>query len=143
MSGTFAATVDLRLKPSLRALRAVFVLHVICLVLLPLAMQPGWPMIVLVAAFGASWFALRHSAVLGFNSKAVTRVIWHADGNWSVFRGAREYKAELRDNSIVHPALTVLNFKLLDGGRATRLIAGDEADAELLRRLRARLALKV
>lgn len=141
MSGTFAATVDLRLKPSLRALRAVFVLHVICLVLIPLAMQPGWPMIVLVAAFGASWFALRHSAVLGFNSKAVTRVIWHADGNWSVFRGAREYKAELRDNSIVHPALLVLNFQLRDGGRATRLIAGDEADAELLRRLRARLNL--
>jgi hypothetical protein len=38
--------------------------------------------------------------------------------------------------------LTVLNFTLLDGGRATRLIAGDEADAERLRRLRARLSLK-
>lgn len=143
MSGTFAATVDLRLKPSLRALRVVFVLHVICLVLLPLAMQPGWPMIVLVALFGVSWFALRHSAVLGFNSKAITRVIWHADGQWSVFRGAREYKAELQDNSLVHPVLMVLNFKLLDGGRAARVLAGDEAEAEPLRRLRARLSLKV
>lgn len=82
MSG-FDATLDLPLKPSLRALRAVFILHVICLVLLPLSMQPGWPMIVLVALFGVSWFALRHSAVLGFNSKAITRVIWHADGGWS------------------------------------------------------------
>lgn len=142
MSGTFAATVDLRLKPSLRALRVVFVLHVICLVLLPLSMQPGWPMIVLVALFGVSWFALRHSAVLGMNSKAITRVIWHADGGWSVFRGAREYKAELKGNSVIHAAFTVLNFQLLDGGRAARVIAGDEAEPEQLRRLRARLSLK-
>ncbi|NGY04436.1 protein YgfX [Solimonas terrae] len=129
------------MRPSLRALRVVFVLHVICLVLLPLSMEPGWPMIVLVALFGVSWFALRHSAVLGFNAKALTRVIWHADGQWSVFRGAREYKAELLDNSLAHPALTVLNFRLIEGGRAARVIAGDEATPELLRRLRARLSL--
>jgi toxin CptA len=123
-------------------LRAVFVLHVLCLVLIPFAMQPGWPMILLVAAFGVSWFALRHSAVLGFNSRAITRVIWHADGQWSVFRGARQYRAELRDSSFVHPALIVLNFQLLDGGRAARVIAGGEADVEPLRRLRARLSLR-
>lgn len=142
MSSSFGMTIDLRLKPSLRALRVVFVLHVICLVLLPLAMQPGWPMIVLVALFGVSWFVLRHSAVLGFNAKAITRVIWHADGGWLVFRGAREYKAELQDNSLIHPALTVLNFRLLDGGRAARVLAGGEAEAEQLRRLRARLSLR-
>src|SRR3546814_16574183 len=106
------------------------------------AMQPGWPMMVLVALFGVSWFALRHSAVLGLNAKAITRVVWHADGGWLVFRGVHECKAELKDNSLIHPALTVLNFRLHDGGRATRVIAGGEAEAEPLRRLRARLSLK-
>ncbi|HEY9544665.1 MAG TPA: protein YgfX [Solimonas sp.] len=130
------------MKPSLRALRVVFLLHVICLVLLMFAMQPGWPMMVLVALFGVSWFALRHSAVLGLNAKAITRVVWHADGGWLVFRGVHECKAELKDNSLIHPALTVLNFRLHDGGRATRVIAGGEAEAEQLRRLRARLSLK-
>src|SRR3546814_6524118 len=95
-----------------------------------LAMQPGWPMMVLVALFGVSWFALRHSAVLGLNAKAITRVVWHADGGWLVFRGVHECKAELKDNSLIHPALTVLNFRLHDGGRATRVIAGGEAEAE-------------
>src|SRR3546814_5375275 len=110
-------TVDLRLKPSLRALRVVFLLHVICLVLLMFAMQPGWPMMVLVALFGVSWFALRHSAVLGLNTKAITRVVWHADGGWLVFRGVHECKAELKDNSMIHAALHVLNFRQI--GRAS------------------------
>lgn len=141
-SSSYASTVDLRLKPSLRALRVVFVLHVICLVLLPFAMQPGWPMIVLVAAFGVSWFALRHSGVLGLNSRGLSRLVWHADGSWSVFRGEREYPATLADNSLVHAALMVLVFRLKDGGRVSRVIDGSEADGELLRRLRARLSLK-
>src|SRR3546814_2379765 len=84
----------------LRAWSVVFLLHVICLVLLMFAMQAGWPMMVLVALFGVSWFALRHSAVLGLNAKAITRVVWHADGDWLVFRGVHECKAELKDNSL-------------------------------------------
>jgi toxin CptA len=126
----------------MRALRLVFVLHVACIGLLPFAMQPGWPLLVLVAAFGVSWFALRHSAVLGFGTRTITRLIWHADGRWSVFRGAQESKAELLGSSLVHAHLLVLNFRLASGARVTRLLAGDETSPELLRRLRARLSLK-
>lgn len=137
----FGTTVELRLRPSLRALRLIFVLHVIGLVLLPFAMQPGGPMLALVAAFGLSWFWLRHSAVLGFGPRAITRLVWHADGGWSVFRGGREAKAELLGSSLVQSYLLILNFRLADGRRAARLIDGGEAEAEPLRRLRARLSL--
>jgi hypothetical protein len=50
--------------------------------------------------------------------------------------------AQLLDNSVVHPQLLLLRFRLPDGKTANRLILGDETAAELLRRLRARLALR-
>jgi toxin CptA len=141
VTNAFGATVDLRLRPSTGALRVIFAVHVACLALLPLAMQPGWPLIVLVAAFGVSWFWLRHHPALGFGPRAITRLVWHADGSWSLFFGDREGKAELLPNSLTHPWLLVLNFRAGNGKRYARVIAGGEAEAEPLRRLRARLKL--
>jgi hypothetical protein len=51
-------------------------------------------------------------------------------------------EAELLGSSLVHDRLLVLNFRLKSGGRRSRALLGDDADAELLRRLRARLALR-
>ncbi|WP_154654793.1 protein YgfX [Solimonas variicoloris] len=138
-SNSFASTVDLRLRPSLGALRVIFAVHVAALGLLPLAMRPGWPLVVLVAAFGVSWFWLRHHPALGFGPRAITRLVWHADGGWSLFRGEREMRAELQPDSLVHPWLMVLNFRDPQGRRCARVIAGGETEAEPLRRLRARL----
>ena len=142
-----AATVDLRLRPSLGALRVIFVIHAGCLALLPFAMQPGAPLLVLVAAFAASWFWLRRHPALGFGPRAITRIVWHADGTWTLhfdqWHGeARGGQAELLPNSLTHAWLLVLNFRAEKSGkRYTRVIAGGEADAEPLRRLRARLSL--
>jgi hypothetical protein len=51
-------------------------------------------------------------------------------------------EAELLGSCLVHDRLLVLNFRLKSGGRRSRALLGDDADAELLRRLRARLALR-
>ena len=137
----FADSVDLRLRPSTRALMAIFVIHAIAIGLLPFALPPGAPLIGLVAAFAGSWFWLRRHSALGCGPRAVTRLIWHADGSWSLFVGEREGKAELLPSSLIQPWLLVLNFRAASGRRYARVIAGGEADPEVLRRLRARLSL--
>lgn len=139
-TGDFAATIDLGLRPSLRALRLVFCLHALCIGLLPLAMQPGWPAVLLAGAFAGSWLWLRRHPALGFGKRAIDRIVWHADGGWSLWIGRREIRAELRDESLIHRRLLVLRFRAEDGRRYTRLIAGDEGAESPLRRLRARLS---
>lgn len=140
-SGSFAATIDLALAPSLRAFRWIFVVHVALVALLPLTMEPGMAMAALAAAFAVSWFWLRRHPAFGFGKKAIVRIIWHTEGGWNLqdAAGVRS-DAELLGNSYVHPRLLVLNFRLRQGGKRTRVLTGDEADADGLRRLRARLS---
>lgn len=141
MPNAFDTTVDLRLRPSMRALQLIFALHVVCIGLLPFAVSAKWPMLVLLAAFALSWFSLRRHPALGFGPRALTRIVWHADGNWSIHCSAGEVRAELMRGSLVHHRLLVLCFRDANGHRAARVIVGDEVDAEALRRLRARLSL--
>jgi toxin CptA len=137
---SFDTTVELRLTPSVRLLKLVSTLHIVPLALLPFAMQPGPAMWGLIAAFALSWFGLRRSAALGFGNKALLRITWHADGNWTVHdvRGAQA--AVLQPNSTVHAHWMLLRFVLNDGSTRSRLIAGDDVNAEALRHLRARLS---
>ncbi len=139
-SNSFAATTDLNLRPSYRAHRLLFILHMLALCLLLAAMSPGWPMMLLCAAFGGSWLWLRRHAAFGFGRRALVRLVWQADGQWLVVDSAgRKDEAELLGNSCVHSRMMVLNFRLKSGGRRTRVVLGDELGADPLRRLRARL----
>lgn len=138
---SFETTVDVSLRPSLKLLKWLSTLHVLPLALIPFAMQPGLPMALLIAALALSWFSLRRHAVFGYGRRALRRLVWQADGRWSVYEAAdRPLSAELETGSLRHPRLLLLRFRLDGGGHRTRLIGGDEADPELLRRLRARLS---
>lgn len=141
-SNSFASTVDLMLQPSHRALRAIFVLHVAVLGLIPFAMQQGPAMLVLLAAVGLSWMYVRRHAALGLSPQSITRMVWHADGRWTLHRAKSEpAEAELLPGSLVHPWLLVLRFRLTaSGATVSRIIAGDELPEPLLHRLRARLS---
>lgn len=140
-SNSFAATIDLTLRPSMRALQILFVLHLIPVGLLPFAMQPGQPMILLAAAFAVSWLWLRRHPVFGYGQRALIKLIWHTEGHWTLReQSGLSAEAELLGNSYVHPRLLVLNFKLKDGSRRTRAILGDETTPAVLQRLRARLS---
>lgn len=139
-SANFDATIDLAPRPSMRALKLLFFLHVIPVALLPFAIEPGTPLVLLVAAIGLSWFWLRRHAVLGFGKSALVRLVWHGDGAWTVTDGGgARLKARLLPNSIVHPRMLLLNFRSETGLRRSRLLLGDELEPEALRRLRARL----
>lgn len=136
----FASTIDLAPGPSMRAFKLLFWLHVVPIAILPFAMQQGPVMLGLLALIALSWFSLRRHPVFGFGPKALTRLTWHAEGGWTVHDKAGDYPAELQGNSYVHNALLVLNFRLQNGSRRTRVLMGDEIDAEQMRQLRARLS---
>lgn len=140
-SNSFASTVDLSLRPSYRAFRAVFALHFVCLTLTVFSVPAGAPMMALATAFGLSWLWVRRHPALGLTPQAVTRIVWHADGNWTLHRAQGEpHAAALLPGSLVHPWLLVLRFRLESGVAVSRVILGDETDADALRRLRARLS---
>ena len=139
-SPSFDATIDLKLKPSMRALQWIFALHVIPVALLPLAMNPSPTLVIIVGAFAVSWLWLRRHPAFGFGHRAIVRLLWNSDGTWLLEDAeGRKSQAALLPNSYVHARLMVLNFKLGTGMKRSRVLLGDEADVELLRRLRARL----
>jgi toxin CptA len=142
-SPPFDATIDLALRPSLRALAWLFGIHAALLALALVAVPRGAPMAAMAVAVAASWLWTRRHAAFGHGARALSRLTWHADGSWLVHdaAGAR-HEAELLGSSLVHEQLLVLNFRLAGGARRSRAVLGDEADEESLRRLRARLALK-
>ena len=140
---SFSSTVDVALRPSVSLLKIGSTLHILPLAALPFAMQPGPVMVALITAFAGSWFWLRRNPALGFGPKALVRLTWHADGTWTVHDASgQQQAATLLGNSLRHPRLLVLRFRVADGKTRTRLLGGDEADADLLRRLRARLSVQ-
>ena len=139
-SPSFDATIDLKLRPSMRALQWIFFLHVVPVAVLPFALGPGPVLAVIVGGFALSWLWLRRHPAFGFGKRALRQLLWKADGSW-LLQDAEGRKSEghLLPSTYVHPQLIVLNFRMGAGNRRTRVILGDEAAPELLRRLRARL----
>lgn len=136
-----ASTTDITLRPSMRALQLLFVLHLLACGLLFFSMDPGQPMAAMAIGFAFSWLWLRRHPVFGYGQRAISRLTWHADGQWTLTeQSGLSSGAELKGNSIVHPRLIVLNFQLKDGSRRSRAILGDEATPATLQKLRARLA---
>lgn len=134
-------TVDVQLRPSARAHRWLFWIHVLPLVLLPLAMPAGPWMVGVAAAIGISWMLARRHRAFGHGRGAIHRVTAHGDGRWTV-QGAQgdPVEVELAGDTLLAGRLLVLNVRGPGKRRLSRVLVGDEAEPELLRRLRARLA---
>ena len=139
-SSGFSTSLDLSPRPSVRAVMGLSALHMAAVALVVLSGPPKWVGLGLALLFLLSWFSLRRHAAFGYGPRALTRLICHAEGDWTVesARGGRQ-DAELLSGSTVQSWITVLNFRLKQGGRRTRVLLGDELDAGQLRRLRARL----
>ena len=138
-----AATLDLQLGPSLRALGVVVVLHVVAIGLTFMSQPPKLVALALAALFIVSWFSLRRHPAFGYGPRAVRRVVAHGDGSWTVESARASELATLLPGSFVHAGLIVVRFKTASGQTKVRALFGDEAPAEQLRRLRARLLLGV
>jgi toxin CptA len=133
--------VDLALKPSARAHHLMFWLHVLPLALLPMTMESGPWMLLVAFAIGASWLGVRRHAAFGYGPRAIAHIQADAQGRWSIANAAgTRLDVEPMGDSVVLSWLLVLNFRGQDGRRRTRVLFGDEASEEALRRLRTRLA---
>ncbi len=139
-SASFGSTVDLRLRPSRRALQWALWLHALPAALIPLTVPPGWPMVLVAGLIALSWIAIRHHPALGLGRRAITRLTWDGDNRWQAWIGGKGESVTLLDHSVVHGDWLLLRFRTERGRRVTRLLMGDEAGAEPLRRLRARLS---
>lgn len=135
-----APTVELKPQPSYGALRGLLFLHAVPLACIPLLLDGGWLPLVLAACVGVSWFYVRRRPALGFGPRALTRLMLHGDGRWTVEDGAdTRQSAELLGSSRVLANIVILNFRLENGGRRSRILFGDEVEPEQMRRLRSRL----
>jgi len=139
-SSGFSTSLDLSPRPSVRAVAWVSALHMAAIALVVLSTPPKWVGLGMALLFLLSWFSLRRHPAFGYGPRALTHLIWHAEGGWTVesARGGRE-DAELLGGSVVQSWIMVLNFRLKQGGKRTRVLVGDELDADPMRRLRARL----
>ncbi|TDU25852.1 toxin CptA [Panacagrimonas perspica] len=132
---------DVTLKPSARAHQLMFWLHVLPLALLPMAMETGAWMVGVAFAIGLSWVRVRRHAAFGFGPAAIVRIAVDPEGQWSIWNPAgTRLDVKLRHDSVLWSALQILNFRDADGRRRTRVLLGDEADPDALRRLRTQLA---
>mgnify|MGYP000365566617 CR=1 FL=1 len=130
-------SLDLQLEPSMRAPQWLFWLRALPLVVLPLAMRGGWPLLAVAGSIGLSWLWLRRHPVFGHGPRALVRLLAQTDGAWRLReRSGREVQARLLDDSYVQSLILVLNFRDEAGRRRTRVLLGDEIPAEALRRLR-------
>lgn len=120
----------------LLALWAVFT-HTTAAAALWLADLPASLDITLGALILGSYLDVFTRHVMRIRSAAVVRLTCTGRGPWRlVTRGGREYAADLRGDSCVHPWLVLLNFDRRPGGRATVVLTPDSLDSDQLRRLR-------
>lgn len=133
-------TVDVRLRPSRRAVQWVYLLHFVPLMLLAFASRPGTLMVFVAAGIGLSWFWLRRHAAFGFGPKAIVRLVWQPNLGWQLHDASgRVQRARLQKTTTLGRQILVLNFKPDGAPVRTRVLAGGELPDEPLRRLRARL----
>lgn len=132
---------DVALSSSMQGLQWAFWLHILPAAALPLAVSSKPIAIILLVLIFASWRYVRRHAALGFGPRAITRILARDDGSWWIETEAEGGQAaQLLPDSVVTAGLLVLRFHPDNGKSATRLVLGDEAPTENLRRLRVRLS---
>ena len=136
-SASSPTRVDVRFQPSLKALRIAFAVHLLCGSLLIFTDSRPIPVLLFALALGLSWMSLRRHRALGFGGRALVRLCILEDGSWWAERadGQADTVTVLPD-SVVTAWLVVLRLRWAGGGSIARLLLGDEADADSLRRLR-------
>lgn len=89
---------------------------------------------------GASWIYHWRRHVSRRHRHSILRIEWLPEGEWVLLLASgRRCGADLLDSSIVLPWLLLLHFRCEGGSRVHAVLPGDALDADLARRLRARL----
>lgn len=140
-SARFGDTIEFEPGPSARAVIALFWVHTLPLALVLATPLQGPVMAGLALVVGGSWLWLRRHPAFGFGPRALVKLRWAAEGEWTLAaaRGER-LLGRLSGSSVVLGPVLILNFDIDGGGRRTRILMGDETPPEIQQRLRARLS---
>ena len=137
-----APPIDLEIRRSRRLAGFLFVSHALALGALAYSHLPPLVAAALAATVLTSFILnfRRHAQLEG--QRALRRIVWTVDGRWRITDGLRqEHDATLEAAPTVLPELVILRLRGADGVIRTALLVVDSADADQLRRLRARLRL--
>lgn len=135
-----AVAAEVTPQPGYRALHWLLPLHVAPLAAVPLFYHGTaiWEPLLLAACVALSWWYVRRHPALGFGPRALTRLVAHEDGDWLLENAAgAQAHARLAPRSVVAGQVMVLTFRLANGKLRSRVLFGDEAGEEALRKLRA------
>ena len=114
-SPNFSTSLDLTLRPSVRAVLVLSALHIGAVALAVLAGPPKWAGLLMALLFLTSWFSLRRHPAFGYGPKALIRLIGHAEGGWTVeTAGGQREDAELLGSSVVQswPSKNCFNARI-------------------------------
>lgn len=132
----------LRLQPRPSRWLAVFLVLVygaVAAVALVLPVHWSARAALVLAAAGGLAYGMAHQ-VLRRLPWSVTGALWEPDGTWTLTLGdGREVEAKLCPSTFVSQSLVVLNFRRAWWWSPALVLPADSLDADLLRRLRARL----
>jgi hypothetical protein len=131
--------VVLPLRPSRRLATALLAGHCGSLLLLPLIVVPAWLTLILIVAVLSSLYRIWRRLWF-LTGDPITELVLLPSGEWRITSlDHRGCSAHLLTDSVVHPQLTVLCFKLADGRRRSAILTVDNTDPDAFRRLRVRL----
>ncbi|BFI95757.1 MAG: hypothetical protein RSP_12670 [Rhodanobacter sp.] len=133
---TSAPAIGFEYRPSRWLPRLLWSCAVLCLLAIALAGVPvglKWPLALLVAVL--TWRAVRRH-----ERSPVTAAGWNAEGGWSLrFADGSDAAATLASFRVLGAAI-LLRLRMASKGEQVLLLAPDNSDADIRRRLRMRLA---
>ncbi len=139
-SSSFAALTEVRLAPSGRALILLFWIHVALVGLGFVVIHQTALGVAYAGLLGLDWWWLRRHRAFGHGPRAIAAVRRDAAGQWFLANPAgREWAVDLDPDTVIWPTLVVLRLRMPDKRLVARVLLGDEAAPEDLRRLRVAL----
>ena len=133
---TSAPAIGFEYRPSRWLSRALLVVAALAAAALALCALPAWLKPVLILALLlAAWRTLRRLAAV-----PVTAAGWGADNQWVLHLHAREDVPATLASFRVLGSLVLLRLRTAERGVQVLLLAPDNSDADIRRRLRMRLA---
>jgi len=133
---TSAPAIGFEYRPSRRLQRSLIAVAALALLALALCGLAGWLKLLLAAGvLGATWFSIRR-----LTASPVQAAGWSADAGWTLHLHPHQDVPATLASFRALGSLVLLRLRTADRGVQVLLLAPDNSDADIRRRLRMRLA---
>lgn len=133
---TSAPAIGFEYRPSRRLQRSLIAVAALALLALALCGLAGWLKLLLAAGvLGATWFSIRR-----LTASPVQAAGWSPDAGWTLHLHPHQDVPATLASFRALGSLVLLRLRTADRGVQVLLLAPDNSDADIRRRLRMRLA---